>query len=201
MQSVSKSPERQYSVDEGRRVDSPELRIAPIGAANVEKAGEVYRIGNRAATVSTGGKILTVNVSHPNPSATQGNMSPRRMVPSASPGGRGTPPPLPPNKPSIASPTQLQQSPKPALPAKVGAALVAKDRGVILTGQESPNMTPRGIHKTGQESPNMTPRGIHIPVSVVHSSGAVIPSGKGSTGAEKTSSPLRKPAQVCVNAK
>lgn len=174
--SPARSPER-GSLSGG---DSSEMRVGPVGAVSVDKS-ESYRGGTGArigispgtsAVISSGGKMLTVNVASQNannPNVSAANTSPRKMVPL----GRGTPPPLPPNKPVLNSPVPG----KPAPPPKVGIS-VCKD---------TPNDT----------SNRSTPKAVHIPVSVVHGSGGA---GRQSAGTD-SSSPMRKPAQVCVNAK
>ncbi|KAJ8301335.1 hypothetical protein KUTeg_020322 [Tegillarca granosa] len=188
--SPAPSPDRMGgSADNFARIGSPELRIAPVGAVSADKASsEGYRPSARigvspgsTAVVSSGGKVLTVSVGHSGGSSTGSgvNLSPRKVLPAA---GRGTPPPLPPNKP-VFTPSPVS---KPAPPPKVGIT-VAKERGGA------------GI------SGNSSPKPVHIPVSVVHStsSGTVIgrSSAAGSDSSTSSSSPIRKPTQVCVNAK
>lgn len=141
--SITLSPDRSRGEAYARKGNS-DVRFAPVGAASNEKLGvEISRSGVRmtspvSTTISGGGKVLTVNVSgHPTVSLSSGNMSPRKTAPS----GRGTPPPLPPNKPVLtATPTS-----KPAPPPKVG---------ISLTKDGAPR----------------SPKAVHIPVSVVHSS-------------------------------
>ncbi|XP_033745508.1 cortactin-binding protein 2-like [Pecten maximus] len=169
--SPARSPER-GSLSGG---DSSEMRVGPVGAVSVDKSENYRGAGTRigispgsSAVISSGGKMLTVNVASQNannPNISAANTSPRKMVPL----GRGTPPPLPPNKPVLNSPVPG----KPAPPPKVGVS-VCKD---------TPNDT----------SNRATPKAVHIPVSVVHGSGGA---GRQSAGTD-SSSPMRKPAQVC----
>ena len=163
----SHSPDK--GTPEGYRTDSQEMRVVASEPVSIDRNTEMYRGGGRvplqagSTTVlsSPGGKVLTVNVGHSSSPSSPVNMSPRKV----SVQGRGTPPPLPPNKPSLSSP--------------VTASPVSKV------------VTP--VSQSGAS------RGVHIPVSVVHSSGTVTPS-RAPQGDGKTM-PIRKPTQVCVNAK
>lgn len=102
----SHSPER--GMPEGYRTDSQEMRVVATEPVSIDRNMDMYRGGGRlgpqsgstAVLSSGGGKVLTVNVGHSSSPSSPVNMSPRKVaVP-----GRGTPPPLPPNKPSLSSP-------------------------------------------------------------------------------------------------
>ncbi|OWF43588.1 cortactin-binding protein 2-like isoform X2 [Mizuhopecten yessoensis] len=172
--SPARSPER-GSLGGG---ESSEMRVGPVGAVSIDKSENYRGVGTRigiapgtSAVISSGGKMLTVNVASQNanyPNIGAANTSPRKMVPL----GRGTPPPLPPNKPVLNSPVPG----KPAPPPKVGVS-VCKDTPI-----DSSNRT--------------TPKAVHIPVSVVHGSGGA---GRQSAGTD-SSSPMRKPAQLTPEA-
>lgn len=163
----SHSPER--SVTEGYRTDTQEMRVAPTELVSIDRNTEIYRGGARvplqagstAVLTSGGGKVLTVNVGHTSSPSSPVSMSPRKVTVQ----GRGTPPPLPPNKPSLSSPVTSSPASKAITPVSQAVAS----------------------------------RGVHIPVSVVHSSGTVTPA-RTSQG-EGKAAPIRKPTQVCVNAK
>uniref|UniRef100_K1RGY9 Cortactin-binding protein 2 n=1 Tax=Magallana gigas TaxID=29159 RepID=K1RGY9_MAGGI len=102
----SHSPER--GMPEGYRTDSQEMRVVATEPVSIDRNMDMYRGGGRlgpqsgstAVLSSGGGKVLKVNVGHSSSPSSPVNMSPRKVaVP-----GRGTPPPLPPNKPSLSSP-------------------------------------------------------------------------------------------------
>ncbi|CAC5414143.1 CTTNBP2 N-terminal-like protein [Mytilus coruscus] len=112
--SITMSPDR--SKETYARKSNTDVRFAPVGAASNDKMGlETSRGGSKmssisSTTISGGGKVLTVNVSgHPNVSLSSGNVSPRKMVPT----GRGTPPPLPPNKPVLSAVSTSKPAPPP----------------------------------------------------------------------------------------
>lgn len=148
-----------------------EQRVAPVGAVADNKVildpGQKLSVSIGGPTVvSTGGRI-TVQTS--SPTSASGQISPRRIVNV----NRGTPPPIPPNKPILSVSTPLSK------PVSTQKPVTAKDG------------RPAGS------------KPIHIPVSVVHTTTVSASPGTHTPKHEGSPSPssLRKPAQVCVNAK
>ena len=169
------------------RTDSrQDQRAAPVGASFVERSPEgspTHRVhlaqGSSATVVTPGGGKISFHVGQ-----SGGGGSPRKMAPA----GRGVPPPLPPNKP-VLNPAATT-GPKPVPPPKVGVVGVvgpSKDH-VSVSGQEPGEQPGRTLNSV---------KSVQIPVSVVGSQ-TVAP---GSRSSSRDTSPMRKTAQVCVNAK
>jgi len=161
-------------VDRGHYSDS-EARVGPIGAVADSKhildAGHKLNVSIGGPTiVSSGGRISVQTTS---PSVSQGPVSPRRMINIS----RGTPPPIPPNKPNL-----------PVTMSTVSKLVSSTQKPVSVSSPASKDVRP-GVGK------------VHIPVSVVHTT--TVTSSQGSRAPSQEGSPasLRKPAQVCVNAK
>lgn len=132
VRSITMSPDR--SRESYVRKNNSDVRFAPVGAVANDKSNvdRTKTIPVTSATIATGGgKVLTVSVS-PNVSLS----SPRKTGLA----GRGTPPPLPPNKPVLSA----VATSKPAPPPKVGISLT-------------------------KDGASRSPKAVHIPVSVVHS--------------------------------
>ncbi|XP_061187409.1 cortactin-binding protein 2-like isoform X2 [Saccostrea echinata] len=144
----SHSPER--SVSEGYRTDTQEMRVAPTEPVSIDRNAEMYRGGPRiplqsgSTTVLTGGgKVLTVNVGHSSSPSSPVNMSPRKIaIP-----GRGTPPPLPPNKPSLSSPVTASPVSKAVTPVSQAGA----SRGVHIPVSV--------VHSSGTVTPTRASQG------------------------------------------
>ena len=137
--------------------------------------------GNTATVVTQGGGKISFHVSAGAGGVVVGGGgagSPQRTV-TGSPmgGGRGVPPPVPPNKPNLA-PGGIGAGGKPAPPPKV--AVIGRERA------------------GGVDS-----KVVQIPVNVVASptSSSASSSPGSSTQSSRESSPIRKTAQVCVHAK
>ena len=166
-----------------------EARVAPVGASADKSLNEPYAsqklvsLGAGSTVIASGGRI-TVQTSNANLSS--GQTSPRKVISV----GRGVPPPIPPNKPVLStSPTPIQVS-KPVPPSKVGV-IVSKDNRVTVSGD---NVKYAGsLHATGKS--------VQIPVSVVHTTSTGSGAGSRTPKREGSPSTLRKPTQVCVNAK
>ena len=160
-----------------KRPISPGEMFSPVSDIRIVSDGST---GNRIS-VSAGGTTV-VSTSGGKISFQIGQSSgPTRKSVSV---GRGTPPPIPPNKPVLVASTA--GGGKPAVPPKMGIT-VSKDR-LTVSGSESDSSL------SGSSCNN--PKAMQIPVSVVTSQSSV-PSSRTS----KESSPLRKTTQVCVNAK
>lgn len=136
--------------------------------------------GNSTTVVTQGSGKISFHVS-PGPGVSVGGTgtgSPRRTATAAASticAGRGTPPPVPPNKPNI-TPVSPGAGAKPTPPPKVGVM--------------------------GRERGGMDNKVVQIPVNVVAtpaSSTSSSPSPNSQSSRE--SSPIRKTAQVCVHAK
>lgn len=161
------------SLDRGHihYTDNIEQRVAPVGAVAenqllLDSHGvQKLNVGG-PAIVSSGGRI-TVQTGNISPGS--GQLSPRR----ATSVGRGTPPPIPPNKPVLPTTTTANKT----IMSQKPATLVSKD---------------------GRAA---TSKPVHIPVSVVHTSTVTASPGSRTPKREGSPSTLRKPAQVCVNAK
>ena len=164
-----------------------ESRVAPVGAdksLNEPYASQkVVSLGGGSTLIASGGRI-TVQTSNAN--LTSGPSSPRKVISV----GRGAPPPIPPNKPVLStSPTPIQVS-KPVPPSKVGV-LVSKESRVGVSGDSVKYAG--SLHSTGKS--------VQIPVSVVHTTSTGSGAGSRTPKREGSPSTLRKPTQVCVNAK
>lgn len=148
-----------------------EQRVAPVGAVADNKVildpGQKLSVSIGGPTVVSSGGRITVQTSSP---TSPGQISPRRVLNV----NRGTPPPIPPNK--------------PVLP--VTTASVSK------TSSMQKPVAAKDVRQAGSKP-------IHIPVSVVHTSTVSASPGSHTSKHEGSPSPssLRKPAQVCVNAK
>nr|XP_022297732.1 cortactin-binding protein 2-like isoform X2 [Crassostrea virginica] len=149
----SHSPDK--GTPEGYRTDSQEMRVVASEPVSIDRNTEMYRGGGRvplqagSTTVlsSPGGKVLTVNVGHSSSPSSPVNMSPRKV----SVQGRGTPPPLPPNKPSLSSPVTASPVSKVVTPVSQSGA----SRGVHIpvsvvhsSGTVTPSRAPQGDGKT-----------------------------------------------------
>lgn len=137
--------------------------------------------GNSATVVTQGGGKISFHVSPGVGGVSVGGTgtgSPRRTATAAAStvcAGRGTPPPVPPNKPNIA-PTSSVAGAKPAPPPKVSVM---------------------GRERVGVES-----KVVQIPVNVVATPASSTSSSPSSSSqSSRESSPIRKTAQVCVHAK
>ena len=166
-----------------------EARLAPVGASSDKPLNEPYAsqklvsLGPGSTVIASGGRI-TVQTSNAN--VLSGPASPRKVISV----GRGAPPPIPPNKPVLStSPTPIQVS-KPAPPSKAGVN-VSKDNRVTVSGDS--------VKYAGSQ--HTTGKSVQIPVSVVHTTTAGSGSGSRTPKREGSPSTLRKPTQVCVNAK
>lgn len=160
------------SIERGRIQygDNIEQRVAPVGAVSDSKLLLDSQSGHKLnlavsgpAVVSSGGRIT---VQTGNLVSTSGQVSPRR----ATSIGRGTPPPIPPNK--------------PVLPTTTTTKAVLSQKTALSKDGRAPGSKP-----------------IHIPVSVVHTATVTASPGSRTPKREGSPSTLRKPAQVCVNAK
>ena len=165
-----------------------ETRVGPVGASADKSLNEPYAsqkpisVTPGTTLVASGGR-LTVQTSNANVGS--GQTSPRKVISV----GRGAPPPIPPNKPVLStSPTPIQVS-KPIPPSKAGLS-VSKDNRVTVSGD--------GVKYA---SPHSTGKGVQIPVSVVHTSTTGTRSGSQTPKRDGSPAPMRKPTQVCVNAK
>lgn len=152
--------------------DNIEQRVAPIGAVSDNRllldsqgSHKLNLSVGGPAVVSSGGRITVQTGSLVSGS---GQLSPRR----ATSVGRGTPPPIPPNKPVLPTTTAT----KPIMSQK----------------------TPTVVSKDGRA---IGAKPVHIPVSVVHTTTVTSSPGSRTPKREGSPSTLRKPAQVCVNAK
>lgn len=150
--------------------DNTEQRVAPVGAVSDgslvmdSQSGHKLNVSVGGPTIMSSGGKITVQTGG-NPMASSGQLSPRRMVNIA----RGTPPPIPPNKPVLAT------------SAVTKPVMTHKSQTVVAKGSSS--------------------KPVHIPVSVVHTSTVTASPGNRTQKHEGSPSSLRKPAQVCVNAK
>ncbi|KAK3579051.1 hypothetical protein CHS0354_029909 [Potamilus streckersoni] len=162
-----------------------ETRVAPVGAVSSEKnVSEIYQTpkvsvssGSMASVVTSGGRISVHVGSGGGGQAVSTNVqsSPRKVVTV----GRGVPPPLPPNKPVLASsPTSLS---KPATPPKA-VATIMKDRG-----------GGGGSFEVGSPTSQPGLKAVQIPINVVHTTSAG--SASGSRTPKQDGSPIRKPTQ------
>lgn len=155
-----------------------------------------------SASVSThGGSKVVVHVGGSAHVTTSSQMrkSPAFGTAPASGFGRGTPPPIPPNKPNFISPGPA--SGKPSLPPKVsvvGSGVLVQPPGKdMYSGQYS-----QPLAKTTAQQ---TTSAVQIPVSVVGGPSPPVPGGavvSVRTQVRETSpSSVKKAPQVCVNAK
>ena len=165
-----------------------ETRVAPVGASVDKSLNDPYA-SQKPISLSPGSTIVAaggrITVQTGNANVASGPASPRKVISA----GRGAPPPIPPNKPVLStSPTPIQVS-KPIPPSKAGVS-VSKDNRVTVSGDSVKYASP---HSSG--------KGVQIPVSVVHTT--TTGSGSGSRTPKRDGSPatMRKPTQVCVNAK
>ncbi|XP_045166400.2 cortactin-binding protein 2-like [Mercenaria mercenaria] len=155
------------SLDRGHihYTDNIEQRVAPVGAVAESKllldshGSQKLNVGG-PNVVSSGGRITVQTGSLVTGS---GQLSPRRGTSV----GRGTPPPIPPNKPVLPTTTTAT---KPVMSHKT-ATLISKDG----------------------RAPGSKP--VHIPVSVVHTSTVTASPGSRTPKREGSPSTLRKPAQ------
>lgn len=149
-----------------------EQRVAPVGAVADNKvvldsgSGQKLSVSIGGPTAVSGGRITVQTTS---PTSASGQISPRRVLSV----NRGTPPPIPPNKPVL---PVTSATPKPL---SIQKAITTKDG------------------RTAGSKP------VHIPVSVVHTTTVSTSPGSHVPKHESSPSPssLRKPTQVCVNAK
>ena len=155
-----------------------EQRVAPIGA--VADSNKVIIDQGQKLSVSIGGPTIVspggrITVQTNSPTSSSGQISPRRVLSV----NRGTPPPIPPNKPVLPI-TTVSSSRSPSL--------------------LSSSATHKPITKDARPAGS---KPIHIPVSVVHTTTVNATPGNHTPKHEGSPSPsaLRKPAQVCVNAK
>lgn len=183
------------------------MRMGPVGTPGMDRAevdmGPGARVVNvtpgSSATVTThgGGKIsFHVAGAGPQvPNLTQVRKSPGFGAASASPVGRGVPPPIPPNKPNIVSPVQGGGRPSP--PPKVsvvGSAVIVQSPGPDHHPGHYSNIPGKTIAQ-------------QIPVSVGGGLPGNQPSPSGAVASVRTQvretspSAVRKTSQVCVNAK
>lgn len=170
-----------------------EARVMTLGSAGPDSGplltgvggGSGARVsispGNSATVITQGGGKISFHLS---PGAGgvgvggTGTSSSRRTATAAASAvcaGRGTPPPVPPNKPNIA-PISPVAGAKPAPPPKVSVM--------------------------GRERVGMDSKMVQIPVNVVATPASSTSSSPSSSSqSSRESSPIRKTAQVCVHAK
>ncbi|WAR25566.1 CTTB2-like protein [Mya arenaria] len=160
------------SIDRGHaQFSDSEGRVGPVGAVSDNKLVMDAQSGHKLSVsvsgptvVSSGGRIL-VHTSSPGMSS--GPVSPRRMVNVS----RGTPPPIPPNKPSFPVTTASVSKPIPS---------TQKQSNISTT-----------LNKDGR----MVGSNVHIPISVVHTSSVSTSSKARAPSHEGSPASLRKPAQ------
>ena len=165
-----------------------ETRVGPVGASADKSLNEPYA-SQKPISVSPGSTLVAsggrLHVQTTNANVVSGQTSPRKVISV----GRGVPPPIPPNKPVLStSPTPIQVS-KPIPPSKAGVS-VSKDNRVTVSGD--------GVKYA---SPHSSGKGVQIPVSVVHTTTTGTGSGTRTPKREGSPATMRKPTQVCVNAK
>lgn len=163
----------------------PELS-GPRGAtlATPSSAGQVYTVPQTGTTVFTtpsGTRISLTTGPSPN--------QPRKMAP----GGRGVPPPVPPNKPQVVIPGNSQprkDSPGRPLGATLPIHQPVKPQPpakVVTTGKEK-------MYFSDSENPGDSVRHMNSnKLSVVSNSPNILQTGSGDAN------PMRKPSQVCVS--
>lgn len=180
------------------------MRLGPVIATGVDH-GEVD-IGSaaRVAGAAQGGSKVLPQVAGVNLAVTappQTRKAQGFSSPSGPPQGRGTAPPIPPNKPNYVSPGPA----KPSLPPKVsviGPGVLVQSSGKdIHSGQSS--QVP--VKSASQQSSRVVQIPINViggsaPDSSLSGSGNIV--GSVRTQVRETSpSSVRKTSQVCVNAK
>ena len=159
--------------------NSLEARVAPVGAVSDRNVADPQTQSKLNVSMTGGQGAPTVvsgggriTVQTGSPTPGSGPVSPRRVIAI----GRGVPPPIPPNKP-VLSVTSANTKP---LTQKIVSSAAKENRVALTTSGSKP---------------------VHIPVSVVHTSTVSTTAGSRAAKREGSPSSIRKPAQVCVNAK